>query len=327
MAGVETDGLVVFIVLPIREVMLGLILFLLFKLFLSEVEELFTRCLIELRLLELLRLDAVLLLREEFPGVIELPIREVMLELIRPFELLRRDEFVSLRPGVLEFDVVDRLVIELLVVFLLGDRLIIDLLVTLLLGARLIIDLLVTLLLGERLVIDLLVTLLLGALLIIDLLVTLLLGVRLVIDLLVTLLLGERLVIDLLVTLLLGVRFVIDLLVMLLLGARLVIDRLDELLLEILLLGVLLIVGRLELRLEEILLDLLEELALGAALGAGAGLETLWLERFDLLELRAERDDFAAKTGSQNNKTAINTQKTRKSELPRMNFVCLICDL
>jgi len=88
------------------------------------------------------------------------------------------------------------------------------------------------------------------------------------------------------------VRLVMARLELLTLGVRLVI-----LLFDMLLLGVLLIVGRLVLRLDETLLERLDVLALGAALGAGAGRETLRLELLELLELRLERD-LAAKTGS-----------------------------
>jgi hypothetical protein len=127
----------------------------------------------------------------------------------------------------------------------------------------------------------------------IDPLDMLLLGALLVIALLDMLLLGALLVIDLLDMLLLGARLVIALLEILLLGARLVIA-----LLEMLLLGVRLVTARLELMLDEALLELFEEFALGAGLGAGAGLEACrlcWLELSDLLRLDR---DVAANTGS-----------------------------
>lgn len=82
-APLGTDGLVVSIVLPIREAMLGLIRLLVL------VVDLFV---VAVRVLLLSKespglLDGVLVLREELPGLIELPIIDVMLELIRPFEL------------------------------------------------------------------------------------------------------------------------------------------------------------------------------------------------------------------------------------------------
>jgi hypothetical protein len=250
------DDVLVVIVLPIRDVMLGLILLLVLldERFVTTFSDLlFVRLFVLLEEIERL-LDGVLV-------VILLPIRDVRLELILPFELLR---LVELGTDVREvIDLLDaRLVITLLELFLF----------------------------------------------VMALLEMLLLGVRRVIDLLEMLLLGVRRVIDLLEMLLLGVWRVIDLLEMLLLGARRVIDLLEMLLLEILLLGVLLI-DRLELRLDEILLERLEEFTLRA----GADRETLRLERFDLLELRLDRL-LAANTGSQNNKSANNVQKTRKSE-------------
>jgi hypothetical protein len=244
------DGVLVLIVLPMRDVSLELILLL--ELLGDEAEEL-------VRLLMLFRLDR--------------------------FNADEFDRVVICRPNVLEFGAVER---ELI------DRLVMDLLVMLLLGVRLVMDLLVMLLLGVRLVMDLLVMLLLG--------------VRLVIDLLVLLLLVMALLE------MLGDRLVMLLLDMLLLGILLVIDLLDELLLEMLLLGALLIVDRLELRLDETLLGRLDD-GLDGALGAGAGLETLWLDRPGLRDLLLERL-LAAKTGSQNNKRARNKQKTRKSKPP-----------
>jgi hypothetical protein len=124
----------------------------------------------------------------------------------------------------------------------------------------------------------------------IDRLDVLLLGVRFVIALLELLLLGVRLVIALLDVLLLGVRLVMARLELLLLGVRLVIALLD-----VLLLGVLLAVIRLELRLDETLLELLDDDGLDGALGAGAGFEACLLELLDLLLLDL---DLAAKTGS-----------------------------
>jgi hypothetical protein len=245
------DGVLFVIVLPIRDVMLGLILLLVFldERFVTTFSDLlFVRLFVLLEEFELL-LDGVLV-------VILLPIREVRLELILPFELLR---LVDLGTDVRE--VIDRP------------------------DARLVITLLEVLLLLDLLVIALLEVLLLGVLLIIDLLEMLLLGVRLVIDRLEELLLG----------------------------VRRVIERLDELLLETLLLGALLIVDRLELRLDETRLEERLDTDLDDALRAGAGREALRLELLDLLELRLERD-LAANIGSQNNKSAKNTQKTRKSE-------------
>lgn len=209
MALLETDGLVVLIVLPIREVMLGLMRLrvLVVGLFVVVVRErLLDGVLVLLSEVERL-LDGVLVL-------MELPIRDDMLGLMR----------------VLVLGVVDRELIDRLDVLVLGARLVIALLEMLLLGARLVMDLL-EILLGARLVIDLL-----GARLVIDLLELLLLGARLAIDLLEVLLLGARLVIDRLDVLLLGVRLVVTLLELLLLGVRLAVTRLelrlDETLLE-----------------------------------------------------------------------------------------------
>ena len=267
----ETDGLVVVIVLrkeslglPIRDVMLGLIRLLVLLLGVRLVIDLLDMLLLGARLvMDLLDvlLDGVLVL-------IELPIREDMLELILPFELLRLD------------------------VLVLGVRLVMALLDMLLLGALLVMDLLDMLLLGVRLVIDLLDMLLLGARLVIDLLDMLLLGARLVMDLLDMLLLGARLVIDLLELLLLGVRLVMDLLELLLLGVRLVVT-----LLELLLLGVRLDVTRLELRLDETLLELLDD-DLDGALGARVGLEAGRLCLLELLDFVLLDCVLAARTGS-----------------------------
>ena len=146
----------------------------------------------------------------------------------------------------------------------------------------------------------------------------LLLGERFVIALLVMLLLDERLIVDRLVMLLLGVLLIVDLLVMLLLGVLLIVDLLEMLLLGVRLIVDLLDILLLELRLDEILRELPEEFILGAALDVVAGLETLRLDLLDLLDLLFERP-LAAKTGSQNNKRAINTLKTRKSGPPRKN--------
>jgi hypothetical protein len=235
-------------------------------------------------------LVVLIVLREESIG---LPIREVMLGLIRllvlvvdRFEIEEFDGVVICRPSVLEFGA--RLVITLLEMLLFGTRLVMARLDMLLLGARLVIALLETLLLGVRLVMALLETLLLGVRLVMALLETLLPGARLVMARLDMLLLGARLVIALLDILLLGARLVIALLETLLLGARLVIA-----LLETLLLGVRLVT----LRLDETLLELLEEFALGAAFGAGAGLEACRLCRLELFDLLLDRD-VAARTGS-----------------------------
>jgi hypothetical protein len=291
-ARLGTDGLVVLIFLPIREVILGLILrkeslelllvllverfvitlleLLKFKLLLLELLR-FNLLLLKLltldvpllevstgrlavllfviALLELLLLDGVLV-------VILLPIREVMLELILPFELLRLVEL-----GTEVRELIDRL------------------------DARLVITLLE---LG------------LEVLELIDGLDILLLGVLLVILLL------ELLLLEVMLLLTLGARLVIDLLDVLLLGVRL-----EELLLELLLLGVLLIVGRLELRLDETFLEGLEDDLLDEDRLAEDDLEDDRLDPRDLLLL--ERD-LAANTGSQNNKSAKNTQKTSKKE-------------
>ena len=166
-----TDGLVVLIVLPIREVMLGLIRLLVLVADLSVV---MVRVLLLGLVLSLLSkfkrlLDGVLVL-------IELPIRDVMFELMPLLEL-----------GAVERE---------LIVLVSGARLVMLRLEVLLLGARLVIALL-ELLLGARLVIALL-ELLLGAWLVIALLELLLLGARLVIALLELLLLGALLVIALL---------------------------------------------------------------------------------------------------------------------------------
>jgi len=115
----ETDGLVLLIVLPIRELMLGLILLLEFVL--SEDEVLLRVLVVDLFVVvvRVLLLDWLLLLLSEverlLDGVlvlIELPIRDVMLELMR----------------LLELGAVDRELIDLLEVLLLGVRLVIALL-------------------------------------------------------------------------------------------------------------------------------------------------------------------------------------------------------
>lgn len=187
-------------------------------------------------------LDGVLIL-------IELPIRDDMLESILPLEfvlseaeellrvlkLLRLDgagvgelgRVVICRPNVLELGAVGRELIDRLDVLLL-----------------------------EML------------LLVIALLELLLLGVRLVMARLDLLLLGARLVMDLLELLRLGALLVMVLLELLLLGVRLDMDLLDELLL-----GVRLVTDLLELRLDETLLELLDDDGLDVALGAGAGFE------------------------------------------------------
>jgi hypothetical protein len=107
------------------------------------------------------------------------------------------------------------------------------------------------------------------------------------------LVLGVRLVMDLLDMLLLGALLVMDLLELLLLGVRLVVT-----LLELLLLGVRLAVTRLELRLDETLLELLEEVDLDVALGAGAGFEACRLCLLELLDFVLLDCVLAANTGS-----------------------------
>jgi hypothetical protein len=276
-----TDGLVVLIVLPIREVLLGLIRLLELLLLLElgvDVRELID--LLDVLLLELGALVRELLLLEGVLELIELPIRDVMLELIRPLELLRLLEL-----GALVRELIDRLEVLILelgaLVRELIDRLDVLLLELLLLGLRLVIDLLDMLLLGLRLVMDRLELLLL-------------LGVRLEMLLLeLLLLLGDRLDMDRLDELLLEL--------LLLLG-----DRLVTLLLELLLLGLRLDDDLLELRLDD---DLLDE-----DLDAEDDPEDLRLELLDLLLLDR---DLAAITGSQNNKRANRMQKTRKKELSR----------
>jgi len=243
-----TDGLVVSILLPILELMLGLILLLVLIRLFVLVAGLFVIVVCEGLL------DGVLVL-------IELPIRDDMLELILLLEFVL-SEVEGLLDGVLvliELPIRDDMLglIRLLVLGAVGWELI-DRLEVLVLGARLVIAPLEMLVLGVRLVIALLDMLLLGALLVIARLEMLLLGARLVIALLEMLLLGARLVMDLLEVLLLGVRLAVTLLE-LLLGVRLVMD-----LLEVLLLGV---------RLAVTLLELLEGVGLDVAFGAGAGFE------------------------------------------------------
>ncbi len=197
MALLGTDGLVVLIVLPIRDDMLGLILLLVLVagLFVIVVRErLLDGVLVLLSEAERL-LDRVLVL-------MELPIRDDMLGLIR----------------LLVLGVVDRELIDRLDVLVLGARLVIALLEMLLLGARLVMDLLELLLLGVLLVIALLEMLLLGARLVMVLLELLRLEV---------LLLGARLVMLRLDVLLLGVRLAVTLLELLLLGVRLAVTRLE----------------------------------------------------------------------------------------------------
>lgn len=198
-------GVLVLVELPIREVMLVLIL--LFVLLVDRFVIVFRPLLFWLLVLleEVERLlDGVLVL-------IELPIRDVMLELILPLELL-----LLLELGVDVRELIDRLEV-------------------LLLGLRFVIILL------ELLLDDLLVTALLEVLLLV-------LGALLVMALLeLLLLLGVLLVMALLEVLLLGVRLLIDLLDVLLLGARLVTLLLELLLL----LGALLVTLLLELRLDD----------------------------------------------------------------------------
>ena len=299
-----TDGLVVLIVLPIRDDMLGLILLLVFVL--SEVEVLSIGSLTVLRVL-VVGLFVIVVCERLLDGVlelIELPIRDDMLGLMRLLEFVLSEVEVVLRvlvaglfvvvvcerllDGVLELielpirddmlelirllvlGAVGRELIDRLEMLVLGARLVMALLEVLVLGVRLVIAPLEMLLLGARLVMALLEMLLLGARLVMDLLEMLLLGALLVIDLLEMLLLGDLLVMDLLEVLLLGVRLVMDLLE-LLLGALLIILRL-----EVFLLGVRLVIDLLEVfllgvRLAVTRLEL--ELRLDVALGAGAGLE------------------------------------------------------
>jgi len=207
-APLGTDGLVVLILLPIREVMLGLILLpvflverfvitllelLKFKLLLLELLTLDVP-LLELflfvtTLLELLLLDGVLF-------VIMPPIRDVMLGLILLFELFRLPEF-----GVVVRELIDLLellmpgvlfVIILPELLLPGTLLVMMLLEVLLLGARFVMDLLELMLLGVRFVITRLEVLLLGAWLVIFLL-----GALLVTLLLEVVLLGALLIVTL----------------------------------------------------------------------------------------------------------------------------------
>ncbi|MFC1794108.1 hypothetical protein ACFL3Q_11040 [Planctomycetota bacterium] len=252
--------------------------------------------------------------------LIELPILDVMLELMRLLEFVLSEAEELLRVLALPTGRLTVLRFDWLGVGELG-RVVICRPSVLELGAVV------------RELIDRLDVLLLELLLlVIALLELLLLGLRLVMDRLEVLLLGVRLVIARLELLLLGARLVIDLLDMLLLGVRLVMDRLDELLLgallvtlllEVLLLGVRLVVTRLELRLDETLLERLDD-DLDEDLGAGAGFEAdRLLELRDLLLLDF---DLAAITGSQNNKRANRVQKARKSDPPRRDSTTLILD-
>lgn len=310
-----TDGLVVLIVLPIRDVMLGLILLLVLvvDLFVIVFRDLSTGRLTVLLGWLLVLLEEIERLLEGVFVLIVLPIRDVMLELMRPLELLR----------LLERGVDVRELIDLLEVLLLGlgadVRELIDLLGVLLLELRFVIALLEVLLLGARLVMALLEVLRLGALLVITLLEVLRLGALLVMALLDVLLLGARLVITLLEVLLLGALLVMARLDELLLGARLVIDRLELLLL----LGALLVTLLLELRLDETLLERLD-VGLDEDLVTEDDLEDDRLELLDLLLLDRL---FAAITGSQNNKSANRVQKTSKSEPSRRDSKILIFDL
>jgi hypothetical protein len=311
------DGLVVLIVLPMREVMPELIrpFVAVDDLFVTVFRELlFDPLVLPLIKLELL-LDGVRAFLEEFRELIMPPMREVRLELILLFELLaerfgfpftalrllmllRLDwldvgelrRIVICRPSVLEFGAVERELTDRLVTTLFDMllRLLDERLVTTLLDMLLLV-------LGERLVTTLF-----------DML--LLLGARLVTTLLFDMLL------------LLGVRFVTVRLEML------PDDRFVMALLELILLV---------LRLDEMLLDLLEEfdldidldgLDLETDLDEAAGLEAVrWLEPRELLE-RLERLErlLAAKTGSQNNKRAKNMLKNRKNDLFLRDFVTLI---
>jgi hypothetical protein len=150
--------------------------------------------------------------------------------------------------------------------------------------------------------------LLLGALLVMLLLEVLLLGALLVMARL------ELLLLELL--LLLGDRLVTLLLELLLLGALLVTD-----LLELLLLGDRLVTLLFELRLDETLLGRLDDDLLDEDLAAEDDLEDC---RLELLDLLLDRDDLAARTGSQNNKSANRIQETRKSKPYRRDFELLI---
>jgi len=164
------DGVLVVIVLPIREVRLELILLFVF------LDERFVTTFSDLLLVRLfVLLKEFELLLEGVLVVIVLPIREVRLELTLPFELLRLlmllllerfeieefDRVLICRPSVLEFgavirELIDRFVARLVItlveleVFLF----VIALLEMLLLGVRLVIDLLEMLLLGVLLTDD-----------------------------------------------------------------------------------------------------------------------------------------------------------------------------
>lgn len=199
-----TDGLVVLMSLPIREVRLELILLLVFlverfvitllellkfKLLLLELltldVPLLELLLFVIALLELLLLDGVLV-------VIVLPILDVMLELILPFELFCLLEFrVDVREliGLLEILVPGVLFVTTLLELLLLDTLLVMALPdVVLLGVRFVMALLELLMPGARFVMVRLDVLLPGALLVTLLLEMFALGV-----LLVTLLLDETL--------------------------------------------------------------------------------------------------------------------------------------
>ncbi|OHB85321.1 MAG: hypothetical protein A2Z38_06980 [Planctomycetes bacterium RBG_19FT_COMBO_48_8] len=306
----ETDGLVVLIVLPkesrgmpIREVMLGLMRLLEFVL--SEVEVLSTGSLTVLRVL--------------VAGVfvpIELPMRDVMLELILLFELVVdrfvivfRDPLVGWLFVLLEE--IERLLDGVLVLIELPIR---DVMPELIRPLELF--LLLALLRFDwfdvneldRVVICRPSVLEFGAV-----------GRELIDRLDMLVLLGTRLVIARLEMLELGVLLVIARLEILLLGVRLVIALL-ELLLELRL-----AVPRLELRLDETLLELLEEFTLGAALGAGAGLEACRFCLLELLDLLLLDRVLAAMTGSAtsariSNKSVKNRGWKVENRLPIPDF-------
>jgi hypothetical protein len=171
-APLGTDGLVVLIVLPIREVMLGSIrLFVLVAgLFMIVVCELLLDVFLvpmELPMFDVM-LGLILLFvppwgetEELSTGRLTVP-RLLMLLRLNEFDVDGFDRVVICRPSVLEFGAVVRELIDGLDMLLLGALLVMVLL-EMLLGARLVIALLDMLVLGALLVIALLEILLLGA--------------------------------------------------------------------------------------------------------------------------------------------------------------------
>jgi len=286
-----TDGLVVLIVLPIRDDMLGLILLLVFVL--SEVEVLSIGSLTVLRVL-VVGLFVIVVCERLLDGVlelIELPIRDDMLGLMRLLEFVLSEVEVVLRVlvvGLFVIVVCERLLDGVLVLIelpirddMLGlMRLLEFVLSEVEVVLRVLVAGLFVVVVCERLLdgvlelielpirddmLELIRLLVLGAVgrELIDRLEMLVLGARLVMALLEVLVLGVRLVIAPLEMLLLGARLVMALLEMLLLGARLVMD-----LLEMLLLGALLVIDLLEMLLlgDLLVMDLLEVLLLGVRL-------------------------------------------------------------